>query len=104
MTENELLQNMLNCSYSFSQNENGKSIQQALHQAGIQPDASYYQGALQCIEQALKKKGDLKAVRFWEEYQFSLCKQLQQMQTDAGRETAQVAIKTVKAILYAIRD
>jgi len=104
MTENELLQNMLNCSHWFSQNENGKSIGQALQQSGIQPDTSYYQGALKCIEQALKKKGDQKAVHFWEEYQFSLCKQLQQMQTDTVRETVQAAIKTVKAILYAMRD
>lgn len=104
MTENELLQNMLNCSYSFSQNENGKSIGQALQQSGIQPDASYYQGALKCIEQALKKKGDPKAVHFWEEYQFSLCKQLQHMQTNAGRETVQTAVKIVKAILCAMKD
>ncbi len=104
MTENELLQNMLNCSYSFSQNENEKSTGQALQQSSIQPDAPYYQGALQCIEQALKKKDDPKAVHFWEEYQFSLCKQLQHVQTNAGRETVQTAVKIVKAILCAMKD
>lgn len=76
--------------------------EKAVHQANIPQDTTYYQGACFCIEQALKKKGAPDAIHFWEEYQFSLCKQLQHMETDAGRETVQAAIKTVKAILIAI--
>lgn len=104
MTENELLQNMLGFSNGHFQNEKDKIIQKALQQSGLQPNEPYYQGALQCIEQALKKKGSRDAVHFWEEYGFSLCKQLQHMQTNAGRETVQTAVKIVKAILCAMKD
>lgn len=104
MTENELLQNMLEFSNEHSQNEKSKIIQKALQQSGLQPNEPYYQGALQCIEQALKKKGNTNAVHFWEEYGFSLCKQLQHMETDTGRSTVQAAIKTVKAILIAMKS
>lgn len=78
-------------------------IDKALQLSGISPDASYYQGAYLCIEQALKKKGSNDAVHFWEEYLFSLCRQLQHMETDAGRETVRDAIKTVKAVLMAMK-
>lgn len=76
----------------------------ALAHAGIPPDAPYYSGALECVRKALRKKGDLEAVRFWAEYQLSLCKQLQSMETETGRETVKEAIKTVKAVLCAMRN
>lgn len=96
MTKTELLQTMTPTTAEPT------PVQKALAKAGIPPDTPYYQGACFCIEQALKKKGNPDAVHFWEEYGFSLCKQLQHMETDAGRETVQAAIKTVKAILIAI--
>lgn len=76
----------------------------ALAHADIPPDAPCYSGALECVRKAHRKKGDPEAVRFWAEYQLSLCKQLQSMETETGRETVKEAIKTVKAVLYAMRN
>lgn len=98
MTKTELLQTMTSTTAETTR------VQKALAKAGIPPDASYYQGSCFCIEQALKKKGNPDAIHFWKEYQFSLCKQLQHMETDAGRETVQAAIKTVKAILIVMKN
>lgn len=77
--------------------------EKALQRAGIAPDAPYYSGALECVKNALNKKGSSEAVKFWEEYQLSLCEQLTRMETDTGRETVRNAIRTVKAVLYAMR-
>lgn len=98
MTKTEFLKSMIPVSQDLTSEE------KALQQSGLQPNEPYYQGALQCIEQALKKKGSRDAVHFWEEYGFSLCKQLQHMETDTGRETVQTAVKIVKAILCAMKD
>ena len=76
----------------------------ALAHAGIPPDAPCYSGALECVRKALIKKGNPEAVRFWEEYQLSLCTQLQSMDTETGRETVRDAIRTVKAVLWAMRS
>ena len=76
----------------------------ALTYAGIPKDAPYRDGALACIRQAFKKKGNPDAVRFWEMYQLSICMQLQRMETQTGKETVSDAIKTVKAVLYAMRN
>ena len=80
-----------------------ENIAAALSSAGIAPDEPYYSGALECVKNALNKKGSSEAVKFWEEYQLSLCEQLTRMETDTGRETVRNAIRPVKAVLYAMR-
>lgn len=98
MTKTEFFKSMMPVRLDITPEE------KALQRAGIMPDAPYYSGALECVKNALNKKGSSEAVKFWEEYQLSLCEQLTRMETDTGRETVRNAIKTVKAVLYAMRS
>lgn len=104
MTENELLQSMLNLTRENSQNEKeNQSIKSALERAGIKENDTYYNKAFSNIEQALKKKGDNEAVHFWEQYQFELCKRFVRTESYEQKKIIKESINTVKAILYAMR-
>ena len=104
MTENELLQSMLNLTRENSQNEKeNQSIKTSLERAGIAESDTYYNKAFSNIEQALKKKGDSEAVHFWEQYQFELCKRLVRTESNEQKKIIKESINTIKAILYAMR-